>query len=202
MNLAKASASVKLRGRSHRRGRSRKKGVMEVDGDDDIAEIDNDSSDAESVKERSGIEFWYFLALRVVELWAWNTLNGTCWWSSLICSKEFKDKSTQKCRRRWYTYLNADFERGGWSLEEDKLLCEAQKRYGNRWTEIVKVVSCRTDNAVKNHFTTLLKKEAKREALSKENINLGNNLNNKQDLAANGSAESLPLLKKMKTGLH
>ncbi|KAF6158965.1 hypothetical protein GIB67_042046 [Kingdonia uniflora] len=48
-NLA-TSTSVK------RRGRSKKKGVMEVDGEDDIAEIDNDYSDAESVKKRSGIE--------------------------------------------------------------------------------------------------------------------------------------------------
>ncbi|KAF6161486.1 hypothetical protein GIB67_009365 [Kingdonia uniflora] len=124
-------------------------------------------------------------------------INGTKNWA--IIASQFKDKLTQKCRRRWYTYLNADFERGSWSPEEDKLLCEAQKRYGNRWTEIVKVVSCRSGNAVKNRFTTLLKKEAKREALSKENINLGNSLNNKQDLAANGSSESLPLLKKMKT---
>ncbi|KAF6139343.1 hypothetical protein GIB67_021553 [Kingdonia uniflora] len=41
-NLAKASASVK------RRDRSKKKKVMKVDGDGDIAEIDSDSSDAES----------------------------------------------------------------------------------------------------------------------------------------------------------
>ncbi|KAF6173769.1 hypothetical protein GIB67_007445 [Kingdonia uniflora] len=124
-------------------------------------------------------------------------INGTENWA--IIASQFEDKSTRQCRRRWYTYLNADFKRGGWSPEEDKLLCEAQKRYGNRWTEIAKVVSGRTDNAVKNRFTTLLKKEAKREALSKENINLGNSLNNKRDLAAKGSSESLPLLKKMRT---
>ncbi|EPS65858.1 hypothetical protein M569_08918, partial [Genlisea aurea] len=46
-------------------------------------------------------------------------------------------------RRRWFTYLNSDFKRGGWSPEEDVLLCEAQKIFGNRWTEIAKVVSGR-----------------------------------------------------------
>ncbi|KAH7570132.1 hypothetical protein JRO89_XS05G0050200 [Xanthoceras sorbifolium] len=55
----------------------------------------------------------------------------------------------------WYTYLNSDFKKGGWSPEEDMLLCEAQKIFGNRWTEIAKVVSGRTDNAVKNRFSTL-----------------------------------------------
>jgi hypothetical protein len=44
---------------------------------------------------------------------------------------------------RWYTYLNSDFKRGGWSPEEDMLLCEAQRVFGNRWTEIAKVVSGR-----------------------------------------------------------
>ncbi|KAL0336330.1 UNVERIFIED_CONTAM: Transcription factor [Sesamum radiatum] len=44
---------------------------------------------------------------------------------------------------KWFTYLNSDFKRGGWSPEEDMLLCEAQKIFGNRWTEIAKVVSGR-----------------------------------------------------------
>ncbi|KAL4580948.1 hypothetical protein LXL04_017154 [Taraxacum kok-saghyz] len=30
-----------------------------------------------------------------------------------------------KCR--WFTYLNSDFKKGGWSHEEDMLLCEPQK---------------------------------------------------------------------------
>lgn len=28
------------------------------------------------------------------------------------------------CNCRWYTYLNSDFKKGGWSPEEDILLCE------------------------------------------------------------------------------
>lgn len=30
---------------------------------------------------------------------------------------------------RWYTYLNSDFKRGGWSPEEDILLCEVGFTY-------------------------------------------------------------------------
>lgn len=95
--------------------------------------------------------------------------HGTENWT--IIASKFKDKTTRQCRRRWYTYLNSDFKKGGWTPEEDMLLCEAQKMYGNRWTEIAKVVSGRTDNAVKNRFTTLCKKRAKNEALAKENNN-------------------------------
>ncbi|KAG6477273.1 hypothetical protein ZIOFF_066526 [Zingiber officinale] len=59
-------------------------------------------------------------------------------------------------------------QKGGWSAEEDMILCEAQKMFGNRWTEIAKIVSGRTDNA-ENSFSVLCKKRAKIEVSSKEN---------------------------------
>uniref|UniRef100_A0A2C9WM65 MYB family protein n=1 Tax=Manihot esculenta TaxID=3983 RepID=A0A2C9WM65_MANES len=112
------------------------------------------------------------------------SLHGTENWA--IIASKFKDKTTRQCRRRWYTYLNSDFKKGGWSPEEDMLLCEAQKIFGNRWTEIAKVVSGRTDNAVKNRFSTLCKKRAKYEALAKENRKTYINSNNKRILFHNG----------------
>ncbi|WOG88822.1 hypothetical protein DCAR_0208057 [Daucus carota subsp. sativus] len=109
-----------------------------------------------------------------------------------IASK-FTNKTTRQCRRRWFTYLNSDYKKGGWSPEEDNLLCQAQKIFGNRWTRIAKVVSGRTDNAVKNRFSTLCKRRtkhepsaketatrAKLEALAKENATTYVDLNNKR----------------------
>ncbi|KAF5449678.1 hypothetical protein F2P56_030098 [Juglans regia] len=113
------------------------------------------------------------------------SLHGTENSWAIIASK-FGDKTTRQCRRRWYTYLNSDFKKGGWSPEEDILLCEAQKIFGNRWTEIAKVVSGRTDNAVKNRFSTLCKKRAKYEALAKENACSYINSNNKRVIPQNG----------------
>uniref|UniRef100_A0A6N2M599 Uncharacterized protein n=1 Tax=Salix viminalis TaxID=40686 RepID=A0A6N2M599_SALVM len=129
------------------------------------------------------------------------SLNGTENWA--IIASKFKDKTTRQCRRRWYTYLNSDFKKGGWSPEEDMLLCEAQRIFGNRWTEIAKVVSGRTDNAVKNRFSTLCKKRAKYEALAKENKNTHINLNNKRIMLHNGlngvgAPESDPPIKKIR----
>uniref|UniRef100_A0A0R0LBM5 MYB/HD-like transcription factor n=1 Tax=Glycine max TaxID=3847 RepID=A0A0R0LBM5_SOYBN len=111
-------------------------------------------------------------------------VHGTENWA--IIASKFKDKTTRQCRRRWYTYLNSDFKKGGWSPEEDKLLCEAQKIFGNRWTEIAKVVSGRTDNAVKNRFSTLCKKRAKYEALANENNTSYINSNNKRIFLQHG----------------
>ncbi|XP_059648875.1 transcription factor MYB124-like isoform X2 [Cornus florida] len=127
-------------------------------------------------------------------------IHGTDNWA--IIASKFKDKTTRQCRRRWFTYLNSDFKKGGWSPEEDMLLCEAQKIFGNRWTEIAKVVSGRTDNAVKNRFSTLCKKRAKHEALAKENTSYINS-NNKRVLFQNGFntdgiSKSAEPLKKMR----
>ncbi|KAL8137651.1 LOW QUALITY PROTEIN: hypothetical protein V2J09_003652 [Rumex salicifolius] len=124
------------------------------------------------------------------------SIHGTDNWT--IIASKFKDKTTRQCRRRWYTYLNSDFKKGGWSPEEDVLLCEAQKVFGNRWTEIAKVVSGRTDNAVKNRFTTLSKKRAKCEALAKENSTKYTNANNKRPNPTHGLFQSASPLKKMR----
>ncbi|CAN1187861.1 Transcription factor MYB88 [Linum perenne] len=127
------------------------------------------------------------------------SLHGTENWA--IIASKFNDKTTRQCRRRWYTYLNSDFKKGGWSPEEDLLLCEAQRIFGNRWTEIAKVVSGRTDNAVKNRFTTLCKKRAKYEALAKENEGATINSNNKRVLLdrkpnGDGTTENLTTAKR------
>ncbi|CAM8885744.1 unnamed protein product [Rhodiola kirilowii] len=128
-------------------------------------------------------------------------IYGTDNWT--IVASKFNDKTTRQCRRRWYTYLNSDFKKGGWTPEEDLLLCEAQRKFGNKWTEIAKMVSGRTDNAVKNRFSTLCKKQAKREALAKENNTSLSNVGKKRILLQNepcrtGNEEAEVPYKKMR----
>ncbi|PAN14981.1 hypothetical protein PAHAL_2G455700 [Panicum hallii] len=123
--------------------------------------------------------------------------HGTDNWT--IIAAQFKDKTARQCRRRWYNYLNSECKKGGWSREEDMLLCEAQKLLGNRWTEIAKVVSGRTDNAVKNRFSTLCKRRAKDDEPFQENGTPCSNTNAKRVLTKTGcvtpgaAGSSLPM---------
>ncbi|KAG6528893.1 transcription factor MYB36-like [Zingiber officinale] len=65
----------------------------------------------------------------------------------------------KSCRLRWLNYLRPDVKRGGFTGEEDDIICSLYIQLGSRWSIIASHLRGRTDNDVKNYWNTKLKKK-------------------------------------------
>lgn len=67
-------------------------------------------------------------------------------------------RPSKQCRERWDNHLNQNMNKGGWTGEEDIQLASCVVKYGKKWAEISKIFGDRTENAVRNRWTSLEKK--------------------------------------------
>ncbi|KAL0726457.1 hypothetical protein Bca4012_022550 [Brassica carinata] len=71
-----------------------------------------------------------------------------------------KDRTDVQCLHRWQKVLNPELVKGPWSKEEEELtLIRAHQIYGNKWAELMKFLPGRSDNAIKNHWNSAVKKK-------------------------------------------
>ncbi|XP_073138765.1 transcription factor MYB20-like [Henckelia pumila] len=67
----------------------------------------------------------------------------------------------KSCRLRWMNYLRPDLKRGALTEPEEDMIIELHSRLGNRWSKIAAHFPGRTDNEIKNHWNTRIKKKMK-----------------------------------------
>ncbi|KAK9134423.1 hypothetical protein Syun_013753 [Stephania yunnanensis] len=82
-------------------------------------------------------------------------------WSS-IRSKGLLPRTGKSCRLRWVNKLKPDLKTGcKFTPEEERVVIDLQARFGNKWARIATYLSGRTDNDVKNFWSTRQKRLAR-----------------------------------------
>ncbi|CAF3673530.1 unnamed protein product [Rotaria sp. Silwood1] len=82
---------------------------------------------------------------------------GARQWS--LIAKELKGRVGKQCRERWHNHLNPAINKNPWTNDENLLLFILHQHFGNKWAEIARYFNGRSDNSIKNHWNSSMKKK-------------------------------------------
>lgn len=94
-----------------------------------------------------------------VELLKLIKIYGPSKWS--VIANFMSGRQGKQCRERWYNHLNPDILKCDWREEEEWKLFLLHRLYGNKWAILSQMIAGRTDNSIKNHWNSIMRRKIK-----------------------------------------
>ena len=126
----------------------------------------------------------------------YGTTNWTIIANEMAVMNKSKQRNGKQCRERWHNHLDPIVNKDNWTEEEENILFNKHLEYGNKWSDISKYLPGRTDNSIKKHFYSKLRKFIRKilKQINKENLLKNNGI----DYYKYNSDKVYKLLKKYK----